>query len=71
MRPVLLSAVGTGLGGRRTLIVGTGADALAVEEIIERHGPRSATVVGFYPAGGVHEQGTEVRVGRAPTFPAR
>jgi len=70
VRPVLLSALVTGLGGRRTLIVGTGADALAVEEIIERHGTRGATVVGFYPAGAPDEQKDGVRTGRAPTFPS-
>jgi sugar transferase (PEP-CTERM system associated) len=67
---VLLSALVGGLGARRTLIIGTGPEALAVEELIERHGARGSAVVGFYPAGGPGEQGAEGRAGRAPTFPA-
>ena len=70
VRPVLLAALFTGFGGRRTLIVGTGADALAVEESINHHGPRGATVVGFYPAGAPEEKGGGDKVGRAPTFPS-
>jgi sugar transferase (PEP-CTERM system associated) len=70
VRPVLLAALVGGLGGRRTLIVGTGADALAVEEMIEHHGGRGAAVVGFYPAGAPEEQTGGDRAGRAPTFPA-
>jgi sugar transferase (PEP-CTERM system associated) len=71
VRPILMVAlVGGGFGARRTLIVGTGAEALAVEELIERQGPRGTTVVGFYPAGGPREQVPEGRTGRAPTFPS-
>ena len=69
VRPVLLAALVTGFGGRRTLIVGTGADAIAVEEIIERHGGRGATVVGFYPAGSEEERNGADRGGHAQTFP--
>lgn len=70
LRPVLLMALVSGAGSRRTLIIGTGAEALAVEELIERHGQRGSSVVGFYPAGGPDEQGAEGRAGRAPTFPS-
>ena len=70
IRPVLLAALVSGFGGRRTLIVGTGADALAVEEMIEHHGGRGATVVGFYPAGSQEEQNGGARTGRAQTFPS-
>jgi sugar transferase (PEP-CTERM system associated) len=69
VRPVLLAALVSGLGGRRTLIVGTGAEALAVEEMIERHGARGTSVVGFYPAGAPQERPEGDRSGRAPTFP--
>jgi sugar transferase (PEP-CTERM system associated) len=68
VRPVLIAAVHASAGGRRTLIVGTGADALGVEEMIKRHGAKGATVVGFYPAGSADEQAV-VSSGRAPTFP--
>ena len=70
IRPVLLAALVSGFGGRRTLIVGTGADALAVEEEIEQHGGRGATVVGFYPAGSQAERADGGRTGRAQVFPA-
>jgi sugar transferase (PEP-CTERM system associated) len=70
IRPVLLAALVSGFGGRRTLIVGTGADALAVEEMIENHGGRGAKVVGFYPAGSQAERVDGERTGRAQTFPS-
>ena len=70
VRPVLMTALVSSFGARRTLIIGTGTEALAVEELIDRHGPRNAAVVGFYPAGGPDEQGNGVRAGRAPTFPS-
>lgn len=69
VRPVLLAALVSGLGQRRALIVGSGEDALAVEELIERHGSRGSTVVGFYTAGTPEEPRSGDRVGRAPTFP--
>jgi sugar transferase (PEP-CTERM system associated) len=69
VRPVLLAALVSGLGGRRTLIIGTGAEALDVEEMIERHGARGTSVVGFYPAGAPQERPEGDRSGRAPTFP--
>jgi sugar transferase (PEP-CTERM system associated) len=69
VRPVVVAALASGVGARRTLIIGTGPDALAVEDLIERHGPRGAVVVGFYPAGVPSEAVGEMKVGRAPTFP--
>jgi sugar transferase (PEP-CTERM system associated) len=70
VRPLLVAAVATSVGTRRILIVGTGPEALAVEEIIESQGPRRAVVVGFYPAGAPEEQQGNGRPGRAPTFPS-
>lgn len=70
IRPVVLAALSRSLTAHRTLIIGTGPDALAVEELIEKHGPRGAVVVGFYPAGGQGESGDVTRPGRAPTFPS-
>lgn len=69
IRPLLVAAVTTSVGTRRILIVGTGPEALAVEEIIEAQGPRRAVVVGFYPAGAPDETPAGERQGRAPTFP--
>jgi len=69
VRPLLVAAVATSVGTRRMLIVGTGPEALAVEEIIESQGPRRAVVVGFYPAGAPSEQTVGDRAGRAPIFP--
>jgi sugar transferase (PEP-CTERM system associated) len=69
LRPIFLAALASGLGARRTLIIGTGPDALAVEDLIEKHGERGAVVVGFFPAGAQDEATGELRPGRAPTFP--
>jgi sugar transferase (PEP-CTERM system associated) len=69
VRPILVAALASSLGARRSLIIGTGPEARAVEEMIENHGSKGAVVVGFYPAGGVSEQGEPTREGRAPTFP--
>jgi sugar transferase (PEP-CTERM system associated) len=70
VRPLLVAVVAKSFGARRTLIIGTGAEALAVEELIERHGPRNAEVVGFYPAGGPQERSSGAVAGRAPVFPS-
>ena len=56
VRPLLVAVVASSVGSRRILIVGTGPEALAVEEIIQSQGPRGAVVVGFYPAGSRDEQ---------------
>ena len=69
VRPLLLAVVITSVGTRRLLIVGSGPDALAVEELVENQGPRRAVVVGFYPAGSPDESMGNGRAGRAPTFP--
>jgi sugar transferase (PEP-CTERM system associated) len=69
VRPVLLAALVGGFGGRRTLIVGTGAEAIAVEEMIEQHGGRGAVVIGFFPAGSPEERSDGERKGRAQAFP--
>ena len=39
----------SGVGLQRILIVGNGAEALAVERVINAMGPRRSVVVGFYP----------------------
>jgi sugar transferase (PEP-CTERM system associated) len=70
VRPLFVLAFASSVGARRTLIIGTGADAVAVEEMIEKHGPRGAVVVGFYPAGGQGAGDMQTVPGRAPTFPA-
>jgi sugar transferase (PEP-CTERM system associated) len=59
---------GTGVGLQRVLIVGTGAEALAVERVINQ-GPRQSVVVGFYPAGA--DDGVVMRdiTGGPATFP--
>lgn len=70
IRPVVVAALASSLAGRRMLIIGTGPEALAVEELIESHGPRGSVIVGFYPAGSPDEQSGAGRTGHAPTFPA-
>lgn len=67
VRPIFVAALASGLGLRRTLIIGTGADAHAVEELIREHGPRGAVVVGFYPTAG-QELAEGGASGRAPVF---
>ena len=68
VRPIFVAALASGLGLRRTLIIGTGPDANAVEELIREHGPRGAVVVGFYPTAGQQEHAEGVGSGRAPVF---
>src|SRR5207344_1366810 len=55
VRPIFVAALASGFGLRRTLIIGTGPDANAVEELIREYGPRGAVVVGFYPTAGQQE----------------
>lgn len=69
VRPVLLAALVSTFGRRRALIIGTGTEALAVEEMIEKHGARGAAVVGFYPAGSAEERNATHWTGRARVFP--
>lgn len=68
VRPPVLAAVGSSAGPRRILIVGTGPEAMAVEQAIEQLGQNRPVVVGFYPAG---QDGSEMpaKEGRAPCFP--
>jgi sugar transferase (PEP-CTERM system associated) len=70
VRPLFVAALASTLAGRRMLIVGTGPEALAVEELIESRGPRGSMIVGFYPAGSPDEQAGAGRAGNAPTFPS-
>lgn len=69
VRPIVVAALASSVGARRTLIIGTGADALAVEEMIERYGQRGAVVVGFFPTGAEVEHSAGAGPGRAPLFP--
>ena len=68
IRTAVSAAQGTGVGLQRVLIVGTGAEALSVERVIDQ-GPRRSVVVGFYPVGA--GDGGEVRDvgGGAASFP--
>jgi sugar transferase (PEP-CTERM system associated) len=70
VRPVVVAALAGSVAGRRMLIIGTGPEALAVEELIETQGPRGSVIVGFYPAGSPDEQADGGKAGHAPTFPA-
>jgi len=70
IRPVVVAVMANSVAGRRMLIIGTGPEALAVEELIESHGPRGSVIVGFYPAGSPDEQADAGKKGNAPTFPA-
>jgi sugar transferase (PEP-CTERM system associated) len=69
VRPTVLAAVDAGAGARRMLIIGTGADAQAVQEVIDAQGSRRAVVVGFYPAG-PDELPMGDRPGKVPCFPS-
>lgn len=69
IRATVSTMLGTGLGLRRILIVGTGSEALAVEKIIDEMGPRRSVVVGFYPAGPSASSDDAGAAGKAPRFP--
>ena len=68
IRTAVSAVQGAGVGLQRVLIVGTGAEALAVERVIDQ-GPRRSVVVGFYPAG--PDDGVVMRdvAGGPATFP--
>lgn len=68
IRAAVSAVQGAGVGLQRVLIVGTGAEALAVERVLDQ-GPRRSIVVGFYPAGA--DDGVVMRdvTGGAATFP--
>jgi len=51
MRAAISAVLGVGIGARRVLIIGTGEEALAVEDALGLMGPRRSVVVGFYPTG--------------------
>jgi sugar transferase (PEP-CTERM system associated) len=51
MRAAVSAVLGVGIGARRVLIIGTGEEALAVEDVLGQMGPRKSVVVGFYPTG--------------------
>jgi hypothetical protein len=51
MRAAISAVLGVGVGARRVLIIGTGEEALAVEDALGQMGPRRSVVVGFYPTG--------------------
>jgi sugar transferase (PEP-CTERM system associated) len=51
LRQVVFWASNAGLGAKRVLIVGTGAEAAGVEKALETLGYPSLSIVGFYPAG--------------------
>lgn len=68
MRMMVSTALGTGIGLQKILIVGTGAEALAVENVITQMGPRRSVVVGFYPVG-VEDASDAGPQGKAPRFP--
>jgi sugar transferase (PEP-CTERM system associated) len=68
IRTAVSAVQGAGVGLQRILIVGTGAEALAVERALNQ-GPRRSVVVGFYPAGA--DDGVVMRdvTGGAAIFP--
>ncbi len=70
MRIAISTVLGAGFGMQRVLIVGTGAEALAVERVINQMGPRRSVVVGFYPVGPQDVQAALEVDGKAPRFPA-
>ena len=58
VRGFAVRRVGAGVLVKRIMVIGTGADAVAVEHALSNPGNPSLQVVGFYPAG----SGDEVRV---------
>ena len=70
IRAAVSTVLGAGVGLQRVLIVGTGAEALAVESVISQMGPRRSVVVGFYPTGPEDvPAAVQDSVGKAPLFP--
>jgi sugar transferase (PEP-CTERM system associated) len=55
LRQVVFWAGAAGVGARRVLIIGTGADAAGVEQALASMGYPSLSIVGFYPAGDLSE----------------
>ncbi len=69
IRTAVSTVLGTGVGLKRVLIVGTGAEAIAVERVLNQMGPRRSVVVGFYSAGPEDTPGVPDANGKAPLFP--
>jgi sugar transferase (PEP-CTERM system associated) len=68
LRQVVFWAGAAGLGAKRVLIVGTGAEAAGVEQALASMGYPSLSIVGFYPAG---EPGEAPAVAPDRIVPAR
>lgn len=69
IRTTVSTVLGAGVGLQRILIVGTGAEALAVGRVIDQMGPRRSVVVGFYSAGAEDPPGAPDANAKAPVFP--
>lgn len=69
MRATVSTVLGAGVGMQRVLIVGTGAEALAVEKVVNQMGPRQSVVVGFYPTGTEDAPPVQDIEGKTPRFP--
>jgi sugar transferase (PEP-CTERM system associated) len=69
IRAAVSMVLEAGVGLQRILIVGTGAEALAVEKVINEMGPRRSVVVGFYPAGVEDAPAGRPAEGEARLFP--
>jgi len=68
IRTGISAVLSSGVGLQRVLIVGTGAEARAVEMVINQ-GPRRSVVVGFYPVGPDDDRPITGVPGGASTFP--
>jgi sugar transferase (PEP-CTERM system associated) len=69
IRAAVSMVLEAGVGLQRILIVGTGAEALAVEKVINAMGPRRSVVVGFYPTGMEDTPDGRPAEGEARLFP--
>jgi len=69
IRATVSTVLGAGVGLKRILIVGTGAEAVDVERVIEKMGPRRSVVVGFYPTGS-DDRSAVFDGGKATRFPS-
>ena len=69
IQAAISTVLDAGVGLRRVLIVGTGAEALAVEAVIGQMGVRRSIVIGFYPAGAEDIPAGQESGGKAPLLP--
>lgn len=69
IRMTVSTVLSAGVGLQRVLIIGTGAEALAVERVIDQLGPRRSVVVGFYAAGSEESPAVLDTRAKAPLFP--